>query len=33
MSKTKWTKIADQQYYSMPKDFQDDWADLRKLTQ
>ncbi len=28
---SKWDKIADQQFRSMPKDFQEDWGDLRQL--
>jgi hypothetical protein len=31
MSKrTNWDKIATQQFRSMPKSFQKDWADLRQ---
>lgn len=32
MTKIKWNKVADIQFKQMPIDFQDDWADLRKLT-
>lgn len=27
-----WKRVADKQFKSMPQDFQDDWADLRKRT-
>lgn len=27
-----WDKVADNQFKSMPQDFQDDWAELRYLT-
>ncbi len=27
-----WAKVADEQFKSMPKDFQDDWQDLRQRT-
>lgn len=27
-----WTRVADQQFKSMPQDFQDDWSELRNLT-
>jgi hypothetical protein len=25
-----WKKVADEQFNSLPKDIQDDWADLRE---
>lgn len=28
---TEWKKIAENQFYSMPKDYQDDWRDLRNF--
>ncbi len=27
----KWDRVAQQQFDSMPQEFQDDWAELRKL--
>lgn len=27
-----WDKVAEDQFKSMPQDFQEDWNDLRKLT-
>lgn len=29
MSKSKWDKIAEQQFKHMPTNFQSDWQDLR----
>ena len=29
MTKVNWKKIADKQFKGMPKDFQDDWSELR----
>lgn len=29
MRKVNWYKVAEKQFKSMPKDFQDDWRDLR----
>ncbi len=29
MKQRNWDKIATEQFKSMPKDFQDDWKDLR----
>ena len=33
MTKTNWDEIADQQFKSMPKSFQDDWSELREAVQ
>ncbi len=30
MNKT-WKRIADEQFHSMPKEFREDWGELRKL--
>jgi hypothetical protein len=27
--KTNWKKVADEQFNAMPKEFQDDWQELR----
>ena len=29
MSKKNWIKIAQQEFEAMPKDFQEDWSELR----
>jgi hypothetical protein len=29
MAKVNWDKVAEQQFKSMPKSFQEDWGELR----
>lgn len=31
MAKSRWNRLADAEFTSMPKSWQDDWKDLRKI--
>ncbi|CAN5639250.1 hypothetical protein BH23PAT1_BH23PAT1_2910 [soil metagenome] len=31
MGKRNWRYVAEKQFKSMPKDFQDDWGELRNI--
>lgn len=33
MSRKNWDKVAEEEFFKMPQSFQEDWADLRQITQ
>ena len=32
-SRKNWKKVADEEFRNMPDNFQDDWADLKEITE